>query len=237
MCKRFVPHAVQKYSAVHVLPAFFFPLTALLPVEDVSGGARTHLGAAHVHFRDGMCCPWSVSGYHPYCFKNKDGWYPDINDLVEKKMYKAKGQTGRKKAGSTFVLHAVTTMGRYIMSGSWEKHGMRERAEQRWQPLRLARTPSSTVHACLPYPAAAPLPRYFTLGNFLNNALSGDFCFEADVPHIRLWTDTMSVSVSTVITWGCGVFDSTLSCFGFLLEMKAKLWLCSVLLAGSQSQL
>jgi hypothetical protein len=35
----------------------FFPLTALLPVEDVSGDARTHLGAAHVHFRDGMCCP------------------------------------------------------------------------------------------------------------------------------------------------------------------------------------
>ncbi len=63
-----VLHAVQKYSAVHVLPDSFFSLTALLPVEDVSGGARTHLGAAHVHFRDGMCCPRSVCGYHPSFF-------------------------------------------------------------------------------------------------------------------------------------------------------------------------
>ncbi len=123
------------------------------------------------------------------------------------------------------------------MSGSWEKHGMRERAEQRWRPLRRARAPSSTVHACFPYPAAAPLPRYFTLGNFLNNVLSGDFCFEADAPHIMLSAHTMSVSVSTVIMWGCGVFDSTLSCFGFLLEMKAKLWLCSVVLTGCHSLL
>jgi hypothetical protein len=86
-----------------------------------------------------------------------------MDDLVEKKMHKAKGQTGKKKVGSTFVLHAVTTVGRYIMSGSWEKHGMHEteeRAEQRWRPLRRARAPSSTVHACFPYPAASPLPRY-----------------------------------------------------------------------------
>jgi hypothetical protein len=49
-----------------------------------------------------------------------------MDDLVEKKMDKAKGQTRKKNARSTFVLHAVTTMGRYIMSGSWEKHGMHE---------------------------------------------------------------------------------------------------------------
>jgi len=86
-----------------------------------------------------------------------------MDELVEKKMDKAEGQTRKKKAGSTFVLHAVTTMGRYIMSGSWEKHGMHEteeRAEQRWRPLRRAGAPSSTVHHCFPYPAAAPLPRY-----------------------------------------------------------------------------
>jgi hypothetical protein len=41
-------------------------------------------------------------------------------------MDNAKGQTREKKARSTFVLHAVTIMGRYIMSGSWEKHGMHE---------------------------------------------------------------------------------------------------------------
>jgi hypothetical protein len=102
--------------------------------------------------------------------------------LLRKRWIRPRGRPGEKKAGSTFVLHAVTTMGRYIMSGSWEKHGMRERAEQGWRPLRRPRAPSSTVHPCLPYPAAAPLPRYFTLGNFLNNVLSGDFCFEADVP-------------------------------------------------------
>jgi hypothetical protein len=89
----------------------------------------------------------------------------------------------------------------------------------------------------LPLSGSLSSPKVFTLGNFLNNVLSGDFCLEADVPHIRLSADTMSVSVSTVIMWGCGVFDSTLSCFRFLLEMKAKLWLCSVVLAGGQSLL
>ncbi len=89
----------------------------------------------------------------------------------------------------------------------------------------------------LPLSGSRSSPKVFTPGNFLTNVLSGDFCFEVDVPHIRLSADMMSVSVSTVIMWGCGVFDSMLSCFRFLLEMKAKLWLCSVVLAGGQSLL
>jgi hypothetical protein len=46
--------------------------------------------------------------------------------LLRKRIDKAMGQTGKKEVGNTFVLHAVTTIGRYIMSGSWEKHGMHE---------------------------------------------------------------------------------------------------------------
>jgi hypothetical protein len=61
----------------------------------------------------------------------------------------------------------------------------------------------------LPLSGRCSSPEVCTLGNFLNNVLSGDFCFEADAPHIMLSARTMSVSVSTVM-WGCGVFDSTL---------------------------
>jgi hypothetical protein len=157
-----------------------------------------------------------------------------MDDLFEKKMHRAKGQTRKKKVGGTFVLHTVPTKGRYIMSGSWKKYGMQERAEQRWRPLRRARAPSSMVHACFPSPAAAPLPRYVTWAIFWTMSR-----LEISVSKLILLTLsalTMSVSVSTVM-WGCGIFDSTLSCFGFLLEMKAKLWLCSVVLAGRQSPL
>jgi len=49
----------------------------------------------------------------------------------------------------------------------------------------------------LPLSGSRTSPKVFTLGNFPNNVLSGDFCFEADVPHIRLSADTMSVSVSS----------------------------------------
>jgi hypothetical protein len=52
-----------------------------------------------------------------------------MNDLFKKKMDRAYGQTRKTKPGSTFVLHAVTTMCIYIMSGSWEKHGMHKREE------------------------------------------------------------------------------------------------------------
>jgi hypothetical protein len=44
-------------------------------------------------------------------------------------MDRAKGQTRKNKVGSTFVMHTVTTMGRYIKLGSWNKHGMQQRAE------------------------------------------------------------------------------------------------------------
>jgi hypothetical protein len=46
--------------------------------------------------------------------------------LLRKRWIRPRGRPGKKKARSTFVLHAVTTMGRYIMSGSWEEHGMDE---------------------------------------------------------------------------------------------------------------
>ncbi len=58
----------------------------------------------------------------------------------------------------------------------------------------------------LPLSGSRSSPKVFALGNFLNNVLSGDFCFEAVVPHIRLSADTMSVSVSTVIVWGVRCF-------------------------------
>jgi hypothetical protein len=83
--------------------------------------------------------------------------------FLRKRMDRAYGQTRKTKPGSTLVLHAVTTTCRYKLSGSWEKHGMHkgeERAEQRWQPRRRARAPSSMVHACFPSLAATPLPSY-----------------------------------------------------------------------------
>jgi len=110
-----------------------------------------------------------------------------MDDLVEKKMDKAKGQTGKKKAGSTFVLHAVTTVGRYINVGqlgeTWNARDWEERAEQRWRPLRRARAPSSTVHAGFPYPAAAPLPRYLPWAIFLTMS-----CLEISVSKLMFLT-------------------------------------------------
>ncbi len=75
---------------------FLFSLTALLPVEDVSGGARTHLGAAHVHFRDGMCCPRSVSGYHLSFFEMKMDDTQTWMILLRKRWIRPGGRPGKK---------------------------------------------------------------------------------------------------------------------------------------------
>ncbi len=122
------------------------------------------------------CCPYEFSGQHVLPMKRV--WISSIFFLMKvddtqtlmiflrKRWIGPRGRQRKKEVGSTFVLHTVTTMGRYIMSGSWKKHGMQERAEQRWWPLRRPRAPSSMVHACFPSPAAAPLPRYVTWAIF-----------------------------------------------------------------------
>jgi len=122
------------------------------------------------------------------------------------------------------------------LGGTWNARDREGRAEQRWRPLGRARAPSSTVHACFPYPAAAPLPRYLPWAIFRTMS-----CLEISVSKLMFLTldypQTRCLCLWVVVMWGCGVFDSTLSCFGFLLEIKAKLWLCSVVLAGGQSLL
>jgi hypothetical protein len=53
-----------------------------------------------------------------------------MNDLFKKKMHRAYGQTRKTKPGSTFVLHAVTTMCRYINLGQLgETWNAEERSE------------------------------------------------------------------------------------------------------------
>jgi hypothetical protein len=122
-----------------------------------------------------------------------------MNDLFKKKMDRKYGQTRKTKPGSTFVLHAVTTMCRYIISGSWQKHGMHkreERVEQRWQPRRRARAPSSMVHACFPCPAAARLPSYV----ISEQCVVLRFLFRRQCSsHYIISTRDVCVCVSTVI--------------------------------------
>jgi hypothetical protein len=68
-----------------VLLASFFPLTAPLPIQDVSGGAQTHLGGALYTLWILLCTSWTCNGHHPSLF-------------FEKKMNQAKGRQRKKKS-------------------------------------------------------------------------------------------------------------------------------------------
>jgi hypothetical protein len=83
--------------------------------------------------------------------------------LLRKRSIRLRGRPG-KKPSQYFCTTYSNNYGQVYNVGqlgeTWNARDREERAEQRWRPVRRERAPSSTVHACFPYPAAAPLPRY-----------------------------------------------------------------------------
>ncbi len=164
------------------------------------------------------CCPYALSGRHVLPLKRV--WISSIfflmkvDDTQTLMIFLRKrwiGPLGRQGKKST--QYFCTTYG----NNYGQMYNVRQ-LEEIWNAREsgAAMAASATCTSSLFYgPRLLPLsgrcssPEVRTLGNFLKNVLSGDFCFEADAPHIMLSAHTMSVSVSTVM-WGCGVFDSTL---------------------------
>jgi hypothetical protein len=101
-------------------------MTALLPIQDVSGATETHVGAALLHF--GSCyasfglvmdtsrCPLQSQNVQKYGSK-VCVWAS--SNFFEKKMYLAKDRQWEKKEGrSSFVLPEITNMCTYITRAS-----------------------------------------------------------------------------------------------------------------------
>ncbi len=99
-------------SSTKALLTSFFSLIPILPAQDMSVGAQTHLGAAHTHFGScyggfGLvpsvhCKPKSTITLGP-----KHVWASSI--FFEKKMAGDKGTQGKKEASNPFVLPCNNT--------------------------------------------------------------------------------------------------------------------------------
>jgi len=110
-------------------------------------------------------------------------------------MDRAKGQTKKKRSRQYFCTTYGNNYGQIHNVGQLEETW---NARESGAAMVATATCTSSLfygQRLLPLSGRCSSPKVCNLGNFLNNVLSGDFCFEADAPHIMLSARTMSVAL------------------------------------------
>jgi len=96
-----------------VIAGLVFSQTALLPAQDVSSGAQTHLGAAHTHFGSCYACSGLVMNSEPITSPKLAGHGPKvclgiIHLFGGKKKGLGKGQIKKKRLTATMCIYHST---------------------------------------------------------------------------------------------------------------------------------
>jgi len=101
------------YVHIVVIAGLVFSQTALLPAQDVSSGAQTHLGAAHTHFGSCYACSGLVMNSEPITSPKLAGHGPKvclgiIHLFGGKKKGLGKGQIKKKRLTATMCIYHST---------------------------------------------------------------------------------------------------------------------------------